>query len=125
MNDTIKNMSSDQFKEASQKISRDTRQLKQQAAMLKSMPIDTLRRTNPQFANMSEDQIKLAIQQMETMASIPKCSKWPLNKIKNMDDAQFQQIKTNVSKQINRTQWHSTTTSNNNNMAELSADPSK
>lgn len=127
MNDTIKNMSSDQFKEASQKISSLTpEQLKQQAAMLKSMPIDTLRRTNPQFANMSEDQIKLAIQQMETMASNPEMLKMASEQIKNMDDAQFQQVKqmfqSGGSTGPNGTP---TSTSNNNNMAELSADPSK
>ncbi|KAL7508375.1 hypothetical protein ACHAXN_009166 [Cyclotella atomus] len=127
MNDTIKNMSSDQFKEASQKISSLTpEQLKKQAAMLKSMPIDTLRRTNPQFANMSEDQIKLAIQQMETMASNPEMLKMASEQIKNMDDAQFQQVKQMFqSGGSTGPDGTPTTTSNNNNMAELSADPSK
>jgi hypothetical protein len=123
MNDTIKNMTSDQFKEASQKISSLTpEQLKQQAAMLKSMPIETLRKTNPQFANMSEDQIKLAIQQMETMASNPEMLKMASEQMKNMDDEQFEQVKQMFQ---NGSSSGTTTATGTNDMSEFTADPSK
>ena len=94
MNDTIKNMNSDQLREASQKISSmSPEQLKSQAAMLKNMPIETLRRTNPHMANMTEDQIKMAINQMESMANNPELMKMASEQMKNMDEKQFEQVK--------------------------------
>lgn len=94
MNDTIKNMNSDQLKEASQKISSmSPEQLKSQAAMLKNMPIETLRRTNPHMANMTEDQIKMAINQMESMANNPELMKMASEQMKNMDEKQLEQVK--------------------------------
>lgn len=93
-NDTIKNMNSDQLKEASQKISAmSPEQLKSQAAMLKNMPIETLRRTNPHMANMAEDQIKMAINQMESMANNPELMRMASEQIKNMDEKQLEQVK--------------------------------
>lgn len=131
MNDTIKNMSSDQFKEASQKISSlSPEQLKQQAAMLKSMPIETLRKTNPQMANMSEDQIKLAIQQMEAMAENPEMMKMASEQMKNMDEKQFEQVKQMFQNGSGAAGSSGATTSapassGKVNMADLTADPSK
>jgi hypothetical protein len=127
MNDTIKNMSSEQFKEASQKISSlSPEQLKAQAAMLKNMPIETLRKTNPHMANMSEDQIKLAIQQMESMANNPEMMKMASEQMKNMDEKQFEQVKQMFQ---NAATNNSTTASNSTgetpNMEDFAADPSK
>ncbi len=47
-------------------------QLKQQAEMMKSMDTATLRRMNPAMANWSDQQIQMAISQMETMANNPE-----------------------------------------------------
>ena len=130
MNDTIKNMSSDQFKEASQKISSlSPEQLKAQAAMLKNMPIETLRETNPHMANMSEEQIKLAIQQMESMANNPEMMKMASEQMKNMDEKQFEQVKQMFQNGVGSASNNSTTASNSNgetsNIADFAADPSK
>lgn len=127
MNDTIKNMSSEQFKEASQKISSlSPEQLKAQAAMLKNMPIETLRKTNPHMANMSEDQIKLAIQQMESMANNPDMMKMASEQMKNMDEKQFEQVKQMFQNgATNNSTTASNSTGETSNMEDFAADPSK
>ena len=128
MNDTIKNMSSDQFKEASQKISSlSPEQLKQQANMLKNMPMETLRKTNPHMANMSEEQIKLAISQMETMANNPEMMKMASEQMQNMDEKQFEQVKQMFQGGVGASSNGTTASSSGDqlNMADLAADPSK
>jgi hypothetical protein len=127
MNDTIKNMSSDQFKEASQKISSmSPEQLKRQAAMLKSMPIETLRKTNPHMANMTEDQIRLAITQMETMANNPEMMKMASEQMKNMDEKQFEQVKQMFQSGVGGANGNTATnTIADESMKDFAADPSK
>lgn len=95
--DAVKNMSSDQFKTASQQMaSMSPDQLKQQAQMLRGMSKDTLRRSNPYMANMSDSEIDIAIQQMEVMASNPEMLKMAGEQIKNMSPDQFEQMKSMV-----------------------------
>lgn len=134
MNDTIKNMNSDQLREASQKISSmSPEQLKSQAAMLKNMPIETLRRTNPHMANMTEDQIKMAINQMESMANNPELMKMASEQMKNMDEKQFEQVKEMFQSGVggagsNGNPTSSTSSSSSNglpSMEEAVNDPSK
>jgi hypothetical protein len=92
--EAVQNMSSDQFKAASQQMaSMSPDQLKQQASMLKSMSKDTLRRSNPYMANMTDAEIDIAIQQMESMASSPEMLKMASEQLKNMTPEQFQQMK--------------------------------
>ncbi len=92
--EAVQNMSSDQFKAASQQMaSMSPDQLKQQASMLKSMSKDTLRRSNPYMANMTDAEIDIAIQQMESMASSPDMLKMASEQLKNMTPEQFQQMK--------------------------------
>ena len=92
--EAVQNMSSDQFKAASQQMaSMSPDQLKQQASMLKSMSKDTLRRSNPYMANMTDGEIDIAIQQMESMASSPDMLKMASEQLKNMTPEQFQQMK--------------------------------
>ena len=93
--EAVQNMSSDQFKAASQQMaSMSPDQLKQQASMLKSMSKDTLRRSNPYMANMTDAEIDIAIQQMESMASSPDMLKMASEQLSNMTPEQFQQMKT-------------------------------
>ena len=134
MNDTIKNMNSDQLKEASQKISSmSPEQLKSQAAMLKNMPIETLRRTNPHMANMTEDQIKMAINQMESMANNPELMKMASEQMKNMDEKQLEQVKEmfqsgvgGIGSNVNPTSSTSSSSTNGlPSMEEAVNDPSK
>ena len=92
--EAVQNMSSDQFKAASEQMaSMSPDQLKQQASMLKSMSKDTLRRSNPYMANMTDAEIDIAIQQMESMASSPDMLKMASEQLKNMTPEQFQQMK--------------------------------
>ena len=52
--------------------------------MLKSMPKDTLRRTNPQMANMTDAQIDMSIAQLEQMADNPEMVKMASDQMKNI-----------------------------------------
>ncbi|KAL3778495.1 hypothetical protein HJC23_000508 [Cyclotella cryptica] len=129
--DAVKSMTSDQFKEASKKISSlSPGQLKSQAAMLKSMPLETLRKTNPQMANMTDDQIKIAIEQMERMAEDPSMMKLAAEQMKNMDENQFESIKAmfqggGVGSTSSSTAQSTSTTNGQAAMADLMSDPSK
>ena len=49
--------------------------LKRQATFMKTLPKEQLKRMNPQFANMSDQQIDMAISQMEMMANNPAMMK--------------------------------------------------
>ncbi|KAL7497297.1 hypothetical protein ACHAWT_006139 [Skeletonema menzelii] len=93
-NRSVPDISSDQFKTASQQMaSMSPEQLKQQASMLRGMPKETLRRTNPFMAKMSDAEIEMAIQQMESMASNPEMLKMAGEQLKNMSPEQFEQMK--------------------------------
>eukprot|EP00586_Coscinodiscus_wailesii_P022784 CAMPEP_0172497216 /NCGR_PEP_ID=MMETSP1066-20121228/96734_1 /TAXON_ID=671091 /ORGANISM="Coscinodiscus wailesii, Strain CCMP2513" /LENGTH=485 /DNA_ID=CAMNT_0013269855 /DNA_START=55 /DNA_END=1509 /DNA_ORIENTATION=+ len=60
-------------------------QLRQQAEMMRSMDMDTLRATNPQMmGNMNDDQIKSAINQISMMADNPELVKAAAEKMKNI-----------------------------------------
>ncbi len=90
----MNNMSSSQFQRATQQMASMTpEQMKTQAAMLKSMPYDTLRKSNPQMANMTDAQIQMSIQQFEQMAANPEMMKMAADQMKNMDEAQFNSMK--------------------------------
>eukprot|EP00555_Chaetoceros_dichaeta_P002451 CAMPEP_0198251356 /NCGR_PEP_ID=MMETSP1447-20131203/2208_1 /TAXON_ID=420782 /ORGANISM="Chaetoceros dichaeta, Strain CCMP1751" /LENGTH=492 /DNA_ID=CAMNT_0043936347 /DNA_START=32 /DNA_END=1510 /DNA_ORIENTATION=+ len=60
-------------------------QLRQQAAMMKSMDPATLRRMNPAMANWSDSQIQMAISQMDMMAGNPDMMKTMTEQVKNMN----------------------------------------
>ena len=68
-------------------------QLKQQAAMLKSMSYDQLRATNPQMANMTDSQIQMSIQQLEMMANNPAMVKMAADQMKNMNEDDFENMR--------------------------------
>jgi len=67
-------------------------QLRQQARMMKTMDPATVRRMNPQLANMSDAQIKMAADRMEMMANNPSMMKMAMEQMKKMDPAQVQQM---------------------------------
>ena len=90
----INSLSSDQFKEATQKMaSLSPDQLKAQTDVLKSMSMDTLRKTNPQMAHMTDDQIRMSIAQMEKMAEDPAMLKMAAEQMKNMTPEQLESMK--------------------------------
>lgn len=105
-------------------------QLRQQAAMLKSMPLDTLRRTNPQMANMTDDQIKMSIQQVEQMAENPDMMKMATEQMKNMSESDYESMKQmmgglNASGGGPSASATSSNATGSNAMAGLPTDPSK
>lgn len=61
--------------------------------MLKSMPKDTLRRTNPQMANMTDAQIDMSIAQLEQMADNPEMVKMASDQMKNIREEDFEQMR--------------------------------
>jgi hypothetical protein len=64
------NFSEQEWKAAqSQMADADPEQLKAQARMMKNMDKNTVRRMNPQFANMSDQELDMMATQMEMMAS--------------------------------------------------------
>lgn len=67
-------------------------QLRQQAQMMKTMDPSTLRKMNPQFANMSDSQLKMAADRMEMMANNPSMMKAAAEQMKKMDPAQLQKM---------------------------------
>ena len=71
-------------------------QLMQQAQMMRSMDFGTLRRMNPQMANMSDGQINMAIQQLEMMAMNPSMVQQAANQMKNMTNEEFERQKQQV-----------------------------
>jgi len=71
-------------------------QLRQQAMAMKSMDPNTLRRMNPQFANMSDAQLRMAADQMLMMANNPEMLKQASNQIKNMSPEEVQRMQNQV-----------------------------
>lgn len=67
-------------------------QLLQQAAMMKSVPKDTLRKMNPLMANWPDSQIDMAINQMESMAKNPEMSKRMMDQMKNMKPEEIEKL---------------------------------
>ena len=88
------NISKSQFQQATDQLtSMSPEQLKQQAAMLRSMPYSTLRATNPQMANMTDSQIEQSIAQLEQMAANPEMVKMAAEQMKNMREEDFERMK--------------------------------
>ncbi len=67
-------------------------QLRQQAAMMKSMSKEALRQMNPLMANWPDSQIDMAIAQMESMADNPEMSKRMMDQMKNMSPEEIEKI---------------------------------
>lgn len=68
-------------------------QLRNQANMLKSLPLDTLRKSNPAMARMSDAQIQMSIAQLEQMAENPSMVKMAADSMKNMTEEQYESMK--------------------------------
>ena len=65
------NFSEQEWKAAqSQMADADPEQLKAQARMMKNMDKNTVRRMNPQFANMSDQELDMMATQMEMMVEL-------------------------------------------------------
>ena len=80
------NFSEQEWKAAqSQMADADPEQLKAQARMMKNMDKNTVRRMNPQFASMSDQEIDLMATQMEMMASNPQMMKSAMQMMGGMD----------------------------------------
>eukprot|EP00584_Thalassiosira_punctigera_P006187 CAMPEP_0172526178 /NCGR_PEP_ID=MMETSP1067-20121228/1141_1 /TAXON_ID=265564 ORGANISM="Thalassiosira punctigera, Strain Tpunct2005C2" /NCGR_SAMPLE_ID=MMETSP1067 /ASSEMBLY_ACC=CAM_ASM_000444 /LENGTH=553 /DNA_ID=CAMNT_0013309627 /DNA_START=19 /DNA_END=1680 /DNA_ORIENTATION=+ len=91
---SMANVSKSHFQQATQQMSNmSPDQLREQARMLKSTPLETLRRTNPQMANMSDAQIRMSITQLEQMAENPDMVKMAADQMKNMTDEQYESMK--------------------------------
>lgn len=67
-------------------------QLLKQAAMMKSVPKDTLRKMNPLMASWPDSQIDMAISQMESMAKNPEMSKRMMDQMKNMKPEEIEKL---------------------------------
>lgn len=76
--------------------SMDPAMLRQQAAMMKAMPPEQLRRSNPMFANMSDAQIQQMISQFEMMASNPAMMAQAANQMKNMSPEELERQRQSV-----------------------------
>lgn len=96
-------------------------QMHQQAAMMKSMPKDTLRTMNPLMANWPDSQIDQAIQQMEMMANNPEMSKRMMDQMKNMKPEDVEKLQQMA--QNSRSSSTSSASSTNATMEQMSQDP--
>jgi len=72
-------------------------QLRQQAQMLKTMDPDTIRQMNPQMAHMSVEQIRMAANQFEMIASNPSMMKMAMEQMKSVTPEQFDSMSNGVS----------------------------
>ena len=63
--------------------------------MMRTMDPATVRRMNPQLANMSDAQLRMAADQMEMMANNPSMMKTAVEQMKNMDPAHLQKMQAN------------------------------
>lgn len=61
--------------------------------MLRSMPYDTLRKTNPPMAHMTDAQIEMSIKQLEQMAENPELMKLAADQMKSMTEEQYESVK--------------------------------
>lgn len=64
-------------------------QLKAQAQMLRQMDKDTIRKTNPQMANMTDQQIDFATTQLEMMANNPAMMRMAAQQLANASPEQL------------------------------------
>jgi hypothetical protein len=64
-------------------------QLRQQATMLRSMPLSTLRATNPAMSSMSDAQIEQSISQLEMMANNPDMLRMATESMKGLTPEQL------------------------------------
>jgi hypothetical protein len=67
-------------------------QMRQQAQAIRNMPPDTLRAMNPQFANMTDQQIQQAATQLEMMAENPELMKMATEQMKSLTPEQMQEM---------------------------------
>eukprot|EP00632_Arachnochrysis_sp_CCMP2950_P013658 CAMPEP_0185699198 /NCGR_PEP_ID=MMETSP1164-20130828/6782_1 /TAXON_ID=1104430 /ORGANISM="Chrysoreinhardia sp, Strain CCMP2950" /LENGTH=311 /DNA_ID=CAMNT_0028366131 /DNA_START=148 /DNA_END=1079 /DNA_ORIENTATION=+ len=67
--------------------------LRQQAAAMKTMSPDTVRRLNPQMAHFTDAQIQFAATQMEMMANNPAMLKMAQQQMANMSPEQIAQMR--------------------------------
>ena len=67
-------------------------QLRQQARMMRTMDPATVRRMNPQLANMTDAQLKMAADRMDMMANNPSMMKMAAEQMAKMDPAQLQKM---------------------------------
>lgn len=66
--------------------------LRKQAQMMRTMDPDQIRRTNPQFAHMSNAEIQQAATQMEMIANNPQMMKAAADQMKNMSPQELQRM---------------------------------
>jgi len=79
-------MTQDQWQQAQNEMANaDPEQMKAQARMMKNMDKASIRRMNPQFANMTDAQIDMAATQMEMMASNPAMMKMAMSQMQGMN----------------------------------------
>lgn len=82
-----------QYQEASNNAANmSPEQMRQQAAMMKSMEPDTLRQMNPQLAHMSDEQIRMAASQFEAMAANPDMFKMAMDQMKNLSPEEMENL---------------------------------
>mmetsp|Transcript_44525 Transcript_44525/g.49915 ORF Transcript_44525/g.49915 Transcript_44525/m.49915 type:complete len:505 (-) Transcript_44525:62-1576(-) len=96
-------------------------QLRQQARLIRSMESNMIRRTNPQLANMTDDQLRMMADQMEMMANNPHMMKMAADKMKNMNPAEIQMMQAQMTKNgTSRSNTSNTTSSiaSNNSSAK-------
>lgn len=68
-------------------------QLRQQTTMLRSVPYETLRKTNPPMAHMTDAQIEMSIQQLEQMAENPSLMQMAAEQMKSLTEEQYESMK--------------------------------
>eukprot|EP00980_Cylindrotheca_fusiformis_P027963 scaffold22574_cov125-Cylindrotheca_fusiformis.AAC.16 len=90
------NPSMDPTQAASQLENMSPDQLRQQARAMKTMDPATIRRMNPQFANMTDSQLQMAADQMLMMADNPEMLKAASNQIKNMSPQEIQRMQSQM-----------------------------
>jgi len=93
-------------------------QLRQQARVMKTMDPSTVRRMNPQLANMTDSQLKMAADQMEMMANNPSMMKMAAEQMKNMDPTQLQKMQAKMAGGIS---YNNNTASTDNNSSSTTA----
>ena len=88
---TTPSFSKEQMQSAADRMSSmDPSMLRQQAAMMRAMPADQVRRSNPMFANMTDAQIQQAIAQFEMMADNPAMMQQAAQQMKNMSPEELE-----------------------------------
>lgn len=99
-------------------------QLLQQARMMRTMPPSTIRKMNPQLANMSDEQIKMAADQMEMMANNPQMVKMASEQMKNMSPEDVQRMQNQMNNNGSATSRTPAATSSNTAARAATTTPS-